>query len=192
MSAQKNTPKKPVTKINLLPQKGFSSTTTGRILAWILSTFRVIVIVTEIIVMIAFLSRFWLDARNTDLTEEINQKKAILINSQAFDTEFRDVQNRTQLYSNFLKNRIGFTKHLNLIKNYLPADVVLNTIAFSDNRITIEGYSPNEVSIEQLRVNLESTGEFPEIRPAEIKTSVDKPGSLQFSLISELKGGKES
>ena len=57
-------------QVNLLPEKGFTSTTTGRVLTWILSTFRIIVIVTEIIVMIAFLSRFWLDAQNTDLSEE--------------------------------------------------------------------------------------------------------------------------
>ena len=47
-------------EINLLPQKGFEATTAGRILAWILSTFRIIVIITELLVMVAFLSRFWL------------------------------------------------------------------------------------------------------------------------------------
>ena len=33
------------------------------------------VIITELVVMSAFLSRFWLDSRNSDLNEEINMNK---------------------------------------------------------------------------------------------------------------------
>lgn len=185
MPTQKNSKaKKPVTKINLLPQKGFSSTTTGRILAWILSTFRVIVIVTEIIVMIAFLSRFWLDAQNTDLTEEIDLKKSILSSYQTFEDEFKKTQSQIVTYDTFLKGRIEFTSMLNSIRQYLPNDVILTAISFSDTQVTISGYSPNEISIEQFRVNLLSTDQFPNLEPAEIKSSLTQPGSLQFSLVS--------
>jgi Tfp pilus assembly protein PilN len=190
MPVQKQQSKKPVTKINLLPQKGFSSTTTGRILAWILSTFRVIVIITEIIVMVAFLSRFWLDAQNTDLTEEIDQKKSILTNFIVFEREFRDTQKRSQLYKNFLTDRIQFTTYLDSIRSYMPNDVVLTTIAFSDKQISIQGYSPSENSIEQFQVNLLSTGLFPGLHPVEIKTSLTQIGSLQFTLNADLGGGQ--
>ena len=90
MAALKQKSKKE--EINLLPQKGFASTTAGRILAWILSTFRIIVIVTEIIVMVAFLSRFWLDAQNTDLDEEITQKQALIAASLGFEKRFKQTQ----------------------------------------------------------------------------------------------------
>ena len=65
--------RKKSSRINLLPQEEFAASTLGRILAWILSTFRILVIMTELIVILAFLSRFWLDARTTDLNEEIKQ-----------------------------------------------------------------------------------------------------------------------
>ena len=67
-------------EINLLPQEQFAASTTGRVLAWVLSTFRMIVILTEMIVIIAFLSRFWLDIKSNDLTDEVdNQKKIVYV-----------------------------------------------------------------------------------------------------------------
>lgn len=186
MSAQKQTAKKPVTKINLLPEKGFGSTTTGRILAWILSTFRVIVIVTEIIVMIAFLSRFWLDAQNTDLSEEITQKKAILTNSLSFDKEFKDVQKRLQIYSDYLNNKLSYSNYLEAIKSSQPGDVFLTSISFSEKRLILTGFSPSERSIEQFGVNLNSTDNFKGLKPTEIKSSLTQIGSLQFSFQADL------
>src|SRR3989304_5055627 len=100
-------------QINLLPEKGFEQTTTGRILTWILSSFRIIVIVTEIIVMIAFLSRFWLDAQNTDLTEELQQKQAVLSASKAFDAEFKDTQKRLKVFTDLTAHcKLRFYGHI--------------------------------------------------------------------------------
>ena len=57
--------------INLLPKEEFDASVVGRLLRWAMGTFRIIVIITEMIVMAAFLSRFWLDAQNSDLNDEI-------------------------------------------------------------------------------------------------------------------------
>ena len=76
-------------QINLLPQEEFAASTLGRVLNWLLTTFRYIVIVTEIVVMTAFLSRFWLDAKSTDLNELIKQKQAVIAASADFEKEFR-------------------------------------------------------------------------------------------------------
>ena len=64
-------PAKKEPEINLLPQEEFEGSVIGRILKWGLSTFRIIVIIVEMVVMAAFLSRFWLDAKNSDLNEDI-------------------------------------------------------------------------------------------------------------------------
>ena len=57
--------------INLLPQEEFDASIFGRTLKWAMGTFRIIVIITEMVVMGAFLSRFWLDAQNSDLDNSI-------------------------------------------------------------------------------------------------------------------------
>src|SRR3989304_5550973 len=157
MSAQKQE------KINLLPEKGFETTTTGRVLAWILSSFRVIVIVTEIIVMIAFLSRFWLDAQNSDLSDDIEQKQALLTASLSFEKEFKNTQKRLKIFSDLLKQGDNISNSLTAITNYLPQDLFLKQVNYSDNLYQINGISPNESGVQQLMVNLSSSGKFSEI-----------------------------
>ena len=181
MSAQKEE------QINLLPQKGFETTTTGRVLAWILSTFRVIVIVTEIIVMIAFLSRFWLDAQNSDLDDELEQKQALLSASLSFENEFRDTQKRLTIFSQLISKQAAITSTLEQITRNLPQDILLKTVNFSDNSFQIDGVSPNETSIQQYIVNLQSTEIFSDIGVKEIKSDPKSPNTLKFSFITQLK-----
>lgn len=173
-------------QINLLPQKGFASSTTGRILLWILSTFRVIVIVTEIIVMIAFLSRFWLDAQNTDLNDEMRQKQAVLSSYSQFERDFKSVQNRLKIFSALSSNEGIVNESVRLIVSYLPDEAYLTKSSISDANATIEGLSPNETGIQQFIVNLQSSDKFNEIKISEISTDKDT-GLLFYRLTANLK-----
>src|SRR3989304_6667942 len=91
--------KKSTHQINLLPQEQFAASTSGRILAWALSTFRIIVIITELVVILAFLSRFFLDAQNADLSEQIEQKSGIVAASSDFEKTFRQTQKKLEIFS---------------------------------------------------------------------------------------------
>jgi Tfp pilus assembly protein PilN len=177
MSAQKNK-----NHINLLPEANFESTTTGRVLSWILSTFRIIVIVTEIIVMIAFLSRFWLDAQNTDLNDEIENKTAVLVNLQNFEKEFKDTQNRLKIFSELTKNQGVYSDILNTLVSYLPQDLYLTTATLNEGMLQIEGSTSNEVSIQQLMVNLLSTNKFTEVTLNELASNPKDPYIFNFKL----------
>lgn len=168
--------------INLLPQRGFESTTTGRILAWVLSSFRIIVIVTEIIVMIAFLSRFWLDAQNTDLTDELESKQAILSSSLNFEMEFKDIQDRISIYSELTSYDVTKASIANTISALLPPDIFLTSVVFGADGIGVAGRSPNERSIQQLVVNLNSENDFDKTQLVEIKSDEEDVNSLLFRL----------
>ena len=174
------------TQINLLPERGFETTTTGRVLAWILSTFRIIVIVTEMIVMFAVLSRFWLDAQNTDLTESLQQKQAALIASGGFESNFRSVQTRLKVFSQMLAKEGNSTKIVETAADYLPEDLFLTNVLIELPKVTIEGNTPNEQSIQQLNVNLNSSGIFKEIGISKIKTNNSDPGLLDFQLTGNI------
>lgn len=174
-------------KINLLPESGLEGTTFGRVLAWILSTFRIIVIVTEIIVMIAFLSRFWLDAKNTDLSDQIEEKQAILSSSANFEKEFKATQRKLEIFSQVTANEKVTTSSLSTIVSLLPVDLFLNSVTFNDNSVSIEGKSPNEKSIQQLIVNLNSTGEFEKINLTDLKSDISNPNLFTFKLSAQLK-----
>lgn len=152
--------RKKESQINLLPQKGFFSSTTGRVLSWILSTFRVIVIATEIIVMIAFLSRFWLDAQNTDLDDLIDQRQAAIAATLPFERNFRDIQERLIIYEGFITGNDYSSELMQTLTVNMPQEIILKTISISANSLDVEGVSPFEQPIQQYIVNLQSTGLF--------------------------------
>src|SRR3989344_5652085 len=90
--------------INLLPQEEFTASTLGRILTWLLSSFRIIVIVSEMVVMGAFVSRFWLDAKNADLSDDIEQKQAVVTSFSDFEQQFRSIQKKLLIFSSLSKS----------------------------------------------------------------------------------------
>ena len=178
-------------QINLLPQKGFQATTSGRILAWILSTFRIIVIATEVIVMIAFLSRFWFDAQNTDLNEKIEQKQAILVAARDFELRFKDIQKRLKVYSNLTATNNESTNFLSNVTTYTPADVILTKFGVVDDKVEITAVTPNERSIQQFIVNLSSDETLKDVGLSKINTSSLNSSLLLFTIEANLvsKGG---
>jgi Tfp pilus assembly protein PilN len=170
------------TQINLIPEVGFAATTTGRILTWMLSSFRIIVIVTEIIVMIAFLSRFWLDARNTDLNEQILQKQAVIAASSNFEKEFKFTQKRLQIFSELESEKGILSDTLDTITLALPPDVFLISINSSSESLALSGLSPNERSIQQFMANLSSSDQIHSVKLQGIKPSPDEPTLMIFKI----------
>ncbi len=182
-------PAKKEPRINLLPQEEFEMSVVGRILKWGLSTFRIIVIIVEMVVMVAFLSRFWLDARNSDLNESIKQKQAVLAASSDFEKDFRKVQKRLEIFSSLYSNSKP-SASLNLITSYLPADVFVSSLSFVEDSIQLRGIASNERSIAQLIANLESDKGFKEVVLSQIDSGKEESSSLIFTLkINMAKGG---
>jgi len=174
-------------EINLLPEKGFESTTTGRILAWILTTFRVIVIVTEIIVMIAFLSRFWLDAQNSDLNEQIQQKQAVLSASLNFERQFKLTQKRLNIFNILTSSKEDYPAYMKSVSESVPSDVILTEIILTPKTIELSGFTPNEKSIQQLSANLNSRNNFSGFSVSKINSNLENSSLLDFKIKGKLK-----
>ena len=117
--------------INLLPQEEFNVSVTGRILRWAMSTFRIIVIVTEMVVMAAFLSRFWLDAQNSDLNNAIKIKAAQITALGSTEKEFRLVQSKVNIIGK-MQQSPKLTQIVNTVTSKLPGNVILIGILISE------------------------------------------------------------
>ena len=176
------TVRKKGSEINLLPQEGFATTTTGRILLWLLSSFRIIVIVTEIIVMVAFLSRFVLDTNNTDLNEEMQQKSALIAAQRSFENEFKSTQNKLSIYKDLSVRKSPVSDTLTSIVTSLPSDAFLDQLTFRNDGATISGYSSNERSIQQFIVNLENKQDFGSVSLSGLNSNTDNPSLLEFDI----------
>jgi Tfp pilus assembly protein PilN len=176
--------------INLLPQEEFASTTFGRVLAWGLSTFRVIVIITEVVVMGAFLSRFWLDARVSDLNDEITQKSAVIEATSQFEEEFKSAQKRLGIYTAIAADDTTAASTLEAITSHIPTNVTLTTYSYLVDSASVKGYSASERSIAQFIANLESEEGFGDVSLTQLGASEDQASQLLFSIDITLKGGK--
>ncbi len=124
----------PKKEISLLPEENAVEIVAGKFVKWILSVGRYIVIFTELIVIGAFLSRFWLDRKNSDLSERIRQQKAILTSTQTFEREFRDFQKRLNKISEGTEEKYLPVEALDVVAASLPTDVLLTDFRYSKEK----------------------------------------------------------
>lgn len=182
-------PIKKTEQINLLPQDDFEASTFGRILKWALSSFRVMVIVTELIVMSAFLSRFWLDAKNSDLNESLNVKKSQVLAYSDIEKEFRNYQKKLSI----IKKLYSEEKNSNLmsqITKVMPEDVILSSIQKDGSNLQIKAVGFSESSIAQFLVNLGGLNLLENINLSQVASSVDNPLATTFSVDAKFKNSK--
>lgn len=182
-------PIRKVKQINLLPQDSFESTTFGRILKWALSSFRVMVIITELVVMSAFLSRFWLDARNSDLNDGIRVNKSQVLAFTSVENEFRMYQKKLFI----LKSLYDEQKDSQLIEGivkYIPSDITLTSIQKSNEGLQIRASSLSESSIAQFLVNLNSNKSLSDVGLSQVASSVDNNFVTTFTINAKYKTEK--
>ena len=172
--------------INLLPKDEFETSVFGRILKWALSSFRVMVIITEIVVMSAFLSRFWLDARNSDLNEELEIGEVQVNAYEEVESEFRNIQKKLGIVKT-LYNEPKSTKVLSDIASTLPPDIFLNSIIVNQKSLLIKASSFSESSIAQFVTNLEANKNFSDIVLSQISTDQDNPNVTVFTINGKVK-----
>ena len=136
----------PANNINLLERTDFDKTPLGKFLRWSLTYGRYIIVCTEIIVLIAFIYRFSLDRKITDLNEEIEQKAAIIKANQQFETQFRNLQKRTQEVGNLFKNEDLAFRLLTHLQQITPTGAVFGSLSLKDDAVEIQGTTDSNSS----------------------------------------------
>lgn len=167
--------------INLLPQEEFDASIVGRILKWAMGTFRIIVIVTEMVVMAAFLSRFWLDAQNSDLTDAIKIKTAQIAAQNELETQFRGLQSKLNVFK-LLTQGPTPTDRLDNIASKIPPEVTLSTMSIEDSAASIKGSSTSELGVAQLISNLKNDPTFKGVQIGSISSSEENQNLTVFTL----------
>lgn len=167
--------------INLLPQEKFNVSITGRVLRWAMGTFRIIVIVTEMIVMAAFLSRFWLDAQNSDLNNTIKIKSAQISALAGTEKEFRAIQSKVNIVGK-IQQTTKPGQIVDAITSKLSENVTLTGISVSDGTVLINCISQEESGISQFINNLKTSNTFKDVGLTSINSSVNNPAQTIFSV----------
>lgn len=135
------------TPINLLPKSEFELSYWGRFLKWALSTGRYIIILTEIVVIAAFLSRFKLDQDLSDLTDAVNNKQQILKHTAATEKNFRLVQSRLDAAAALLSSQNKPSQILDAVASALPESLRLTSVAIATGQITVAAQAGSELDV---------------------------------------------
>ena len=184
MSAQTLPPK---ININLMPTEDLDKSPAGRFLKWALSVGRYIVIFTELIVLIAFLSRFWLDRTLSDLHESIKQKQAIIRSAKELEDQARSIQNRLHEINNITSDSVNAEDILKLLQKITPTDVVYDSLTIGKNQMNISASALSEVSLSVFSYNLRNSKLFSEINLDDVQKNKKQQGEISFSLSAKLK-----
>jgi Tfp pilus assembly protein PilN len=152
-------PAKPLS-VNLLEHDEFAESPIGRIVTWATTYGRYIMITTEIVVLLAFISRFSLDRKLTDLNQSINEKQAIIEANQPFEDDVNRIQKQLARIKSLTQNQTKLVENLDLLKSLMPPGVYLNSLSLSGASITADVIAGSSESFGLFMDNLEQTSQF--------------------------------
>ena len=156
--------------INLLKNK--ETDFFGKFIKWTLTIGRLVVIITEIIALSAFVYRFSLDRRLVDLRNEIKQKQTIVAAQSANEEKYRNLQDRIALASNFSNFSEERHKIITDVLNLTPQGITLNSLALDKDKINIDA---NVQNVSSLSLFVNSLKNYPKIDTISIGSIENKP-----------------
>ena len=137
--------------INLAKKKGIWIDT---FIFWALNIGRVIIIITEGIALVAFLSRFSLDKQIIDLHGKIKQEQAIVALLKHNEETYRNLQDRLALIDTLDKQSNQQTKLYFTFLGLLPSNVQINRYDFTSKKIQFEVYAQSTSALGEFINNL--------------------------------------
>lgn len=173
-------------EINLLPKEKWEQGVLGKILKWALNVGRYVVVFTELIVISAFLYRFGLDKKLTDLNEEIERKKIIVNSYGDLEEKYRRLQSQLQLVSNKEKERVTATTILTVISQITPIDTSYTNIVVEKEKVSLEGETLSEVGLATLLAKAQAQSIFDNATLDSVTSANEKSASIGFRLSLEL------
>lgn len=121
-------------ELSLLPDAENPNSVSAKALKWLTTFGRWVIVLTELLVIVAFISRFWLDRKNSDLSEIIRQRQAILASTKDFEDEFNSFQKRLSYIRNFYENQPEYDKKIEYLVKSTPTDLTYNDISIKQDK----------------------------------------------------------
>lgn len=152
--------------VNLLPEGEWEGRPGGDFLKWALSWGKRIIVVTEGIVILAFLSRFWLDTTLADLAEKIGQKKQIVAGEANFERQWRFLLARVNKVAE-IEKLVSPLYIYDRVRALIPSGVAVDNITVSGKAISMTAKG-DEAGLSQLVAAFKDSEEFTDLDVARV------------------------
>lgn len=174
--------------INLIGTEDISRTPFGRVVTWATTYGRYIMILTEIVVLLAFISRFSLDRKLTDLNEEIAQKQAIIEANADLERSIRMLQTKLANADTLIKSGSGPVTTLINLSQAMPPDVYLSELDISQTSAKMTVNAGTTAGISAFLISLQANRRFTDIELGDIHK--DQTQGSQFDLSVKIREGQ--
>lgn len=173
--------------INLLPRDPFENSTIGVILEWALVFGKWSVIVTQLVVMGAFLWRFALDRELTDLRKAIARDIAVIKSYEQVERDYVLAQKQLAQAKIALSSQTLVLKTVSEIERITPSEVWYERINLTPTTLSLSAYAASLNGFGQFLTQIQSDPQFSGIKIGKIESSTTKGAQMQFDVSMELK-----
>lgn len=168
--------------INLLPRDPFESSTLGVILEWALVFGKWSVILTQLVVMGAFLWRFSLDRNLTDLRKSIAKDVAVIKSYEQIERDYVLAQKQVEQAKMALDSQDQVLKVLATISQVTPSEIWYDRISLTPNSMNMTAYAGSLPGFGQYLTAIQSNPLFSSVKIGKLETSSVKGAQMQFDL----------
>jgi len=168
--------------INLLPRDSFESSQMGIVLSWLLSFGKWAVIITQLIVMGAFLWRFSLDRELTDLKKSIAKNVAVIKSYEQIERDFVLTQKRLATAKIVMTQQKAITEELSTLASSTPLDVWYEKLTITPTSTTLSAYSRSLPGFSQLLSAIQQNPRYSSVSVARIQDGGVQNAQMQFEI----------
>lgn len=168
-------------KINLLPKDSFEYSVLGKFLKWALTTGRVLVVLTEFVVILAFGSRFYYDMRVNDLIEENKSKQQVVDSYAEIERQMREVLSKQRVVSGFLENNLSIGERITSISRITPADVTYEDLNINESGFSLAGVAGSEGGFANLLIGIKTLPDVENVSIGSVEYD-QRAGTISFKI----------
>lgn len=170
--------------INLLPHQ--EPPLLEKLFSWILTFGRFIIIGVELVVLLAFLSRFKLDRDLVDLHDKIKGEELIVKSLSNIEKKSINFQKRLAEISSLNKDSQNTISVLLEIPGLIPSNVFLDNLTLQGKRLKIEARTPSGVGTSALLQRLNKSSYLKNLSLDKISRDESLAGQIKFTITADL------
>ena len=120
---------------------------------------RVLVVMTEFVVILAFASRFYFDKKLNDLNEEIEGKLAVIQGYAEIESGIREVLARQSVISGSRADVVNIEEKISGMGDLIPLGVTLTSLRVENKSVEVVGSAGSEALFAQTLANFKRAAE---------------------------------
>lgn len=168
--------------INLLPRDSFEKGKLGIILEWSLVFGKWAVILTQLIVMGAFLYRFTLDRSLTDLSKAIAKDVAIIKSYEQVERDFILTQKQVKQAKIAMSTQDSILKTLNDVMRITNSQIWYDQINLTPSTLSLNAYAASLPAFGQYLMAVQTDPMFKNVQIGKLESSTTEGAQMQFDI----------